>query len=63
MPVWTDELPDNEKYPYKPTVDPKMCQHLGTWRTIYCDSVTDIVRCDRCGLRAQVACNFDDDYA
>jgi hypothetical protein len=63
MPIWTDELPDNPAYPYTPIADPQTCRHPGTWRTIYCDNVTDIIRCDQCGLRAKVACNFDDEYA
>ncbi len=63
MPNWNTELPDNPTYPYMPTRDPSGCPHEGTWRVIYCDDVTDTIRCDRCGARAKVACSFDDDFA
>jgi hypothetical protein len=64
MPFWTMDLPDElQKYPYTPTVPPDQCQHLGSWRVIRCDSETDIIRCDQCGSRAKVTCNFDDDFA
>lgn len=64
MPMWRTDLPDEpEKYPYTPTVPPDQCRHDGSWRVIRCDNETDVIRCDRCGSRAEVPCSFDDDFA
>jgi len=37
--------------------------HLGTWRTLTCDGVTDVVECPRCGRQKSVPCNFDEEYS
>lgn len=33
------------------------------WRTLYCDSETDVVECAECGRQSLARCNFDDEYA
>jgi hypothetical protein len=45
----------------KPELGISNCRHR--WRTVACDSETDVIECDRCGR--QVACRwtFDDDFA
>ena len=42
------------------TFDPR-CRHY--WRTLYCDSETDVVECLHCGRQQLARCNFDDEYA
>lgn len=39
-----------------------LCQHL-YWRTIACDSETDVVECESCGRQRLARCNFDEEYA
>jgi hypothetical protein len=33
------------------------------WRTLFCDSETDVVECSRCGRQELKRCNFDEEYA
>lgn len=33
------------------------------WRTLFCDSETDVVECSRCGAQELARCNFDEEYA
>lgn len=33
------------------------------WRTLFCDSDTDVVECGYCGRQRVTACNFDEEYA
>lgn len=64
MSGWNFDLPDEpEKYPYTPTVPVAECSHSGHRRVIRCDGERDIVRCDRCGARAETVCTFNDDFA
>lgn len=42
------------------TPDPH-CVH--NWRTVACDSDTDVIECAKCGMQKLAACDFDDEYA
>jgi hypothetical protein len=39
-----------------------LCLHT-FWRTIACDSETDVIECAKCGRQRLARCNFDDDFA
>ncbi len=41
---------------------PGPCTHPH-WRTLFCDSETDVVECRDCGEQRLAVCNFDDEYA
>ena len=32
------------------------------WRTLLCDSETDVCECSKCGKQIVTACNFDEEY-
>ncbi len=35
---------------------------LHRWRTIACDSETDVIECYRCGRQTTCVCDFDEEY-
>jgi len=53
------EYPREEKYDYEFYDGKHACRR----KVIYCDSETDIVRCDLCGYEKEVSCSFDSDFA
>ena len=42
------------------TPDPR-CYH--SWRTIACNSETDVIECSECGRQELCECDFDDEFA
>ena len=45
-----------EIHPHNPP-----CNHH--WRTVACDSSTDVIECLSCGQQKTCHCTFDDDFA
>ncbi len=43
----------------KPDAD--RCAH--SWRTIFCDSETDVLECRTCGRQQTAKCDFDEEFA
>ena len=43
-------------------VQPSMKQCIHHWRTVACDSETDVIECGKCGLQALAKCDFDEEF-